>query len=288
MYTDSITVDQAIKKGRWLLFWAPILILLGGTALLACTFLYFIAGDKIWVNIICTIAIFTLPASLCMIYYFIMLPRWRIWAFSNVRNVHELKQRAILRQIYPKDGSFIWRLEIKKAEQKQQITELERRFDVADMFNDDPNIPSETTYCYSPILSFFYFLFSVASVTATVFFIINREWWLSIILLASTIFLVRMSYQRYMLNGQVLLKICDDGIATIDDGFFPWQEIENEQVFFVGAGQASYYGVSFEVYGKKITISMKEITGLSTYKIDQVLRTYRGRYELSKVRARTQ
>jgi hypothetical protein len=274
-----VSVDEALKKGRWLLFWVPLIILFGSTGLFVGAFLYLTTGDVIWVNIVCTIAILSLPAFICFLYFFFMLPRWRIWAFSNVRNVHELKQRAILRQIYPKDESFVWRLVIMNAEQKQQIDDLQRRFDVPDEFVDDPSIPSETTYSYSPILSFFYLLSSAASLSLTVIFLFNKELLVSLLLLVSTFVFVRMTYQRYKLNGEPLLKISIDGITTIDNGFFPWKDIENEHVFFVSAGQASYYGVSFEVHGQKITKSMKEITGLSTYKIDHVLRTYRGRYQ---------
>lgn len=274
-----VSVDEALKKGRWLLFWVPIIILFGCTGLFVSAFLYLTAGDVIWVNIVCTIAILSLPAFICFLYFFFMLPRWRIWAFSNVRNVHELKNRAILRQIYPKDESFVWRLVIMNAEQKQQIHELQRRFDVLDEFVDDPSIPSEITYSYSPLLSFCYLLFSIASLSLTLVFLFSKELWVSLLLIVSTIVLVKMTYQRYKLNGQPLLKISNDGISTIENGFFPWRDIENEHVFFASAGQASYYGVSFEVHGQKMTMSMKEITGLSTYKIDHVLRTYRGRYQ---------
>jgi len=273
------TVDAAIRKGRWLLFWMPVLILLGGVGLFSCIFLGLMAGDIIWVNVVVTVVTLIVPPVLSIIYYLLMLPRWRIWAFSNVRNVHELKSCAVLAQFYPKDGSFLWRLEIVSAGQKQQIEEIAYKFGKPDVFIDDPDIPFETVYSYSPVLSFAYLLFTLVSIAVTITFIAEAEWLIAGILFASGIFISSMTYKRYRLHGKPLLVISNEGISTIDKGFYAWKDIANEKVYYVSAGNASHYGVSFEAHGEKIAMSMKEITGLSSYRIDHVLRTYRGRYE---------
>ncbi len=278
---EMVTVDNAIKKGRWLLLGTPIFIALGTMGLFACVFLYLIAGDIIWVNVICSLLILFLPAILSVLYYFYMLPRWRIWAFSNVRNVHELKQRAILGQIYPKDDSFLWRFEIKNEEQKQQIEELDKKFALPDVFVEDYNMPFETSYSYSKIENAFYLLCTIGAAFGGITIVLHREYFVSILLLMGSGMFGFMAYKRMSAGGPVL-TISNDGITTKEDGFHAWCDIKNEQIFFVSAGRASYFGLSFEVNGESVKMKLSQLTGLSSYKIDHVLRTYRGRYEASK------
>lgn len=259
----------------------PLLILFGTTGLFACAFLWLVAGDIIWINIVCTVATFLLPTFLCLFYYFLMLPRWRIWAFSNVRNVHELKQRAILGQISPKDGSFLWRFEIKNGMQKQQIEELEQKFAIPDVFTDDHNIPFEKSYFYSKIDTVLYLLFTIGAVLGALIFLLQGEYLLGILLLACAVVFGAMAHKRMTAGGPVL-TISNDGITTKERGFYAWRDIHNEQIFWVSAGQSSYYGLSFDVNDETVKMSLKELTGLNSHKLDHVLRTYRGRYEASK------
>ncbi len=276
-----VTVDSAIKKGRWLLFWLPLFVFLGAGGLLACIFLYLIAGDVIWINIVCTLAILLLPVILTAVYYFFMLPRWRIWAFSNVRNVHELKQRAILGQIYPKDNSFWWRLEIKSAAQIDTLENLEQRFDQPDVFEEDYSIPFQTTYSYPKSDKFIFLLFALGNLAVAIFmFDVKRtdQIFVCLIAFAGAVALGVSAYKRFRATEPQLI-ISNDGITSKENGFHGWDEIQNEQVFWVSAGRASYYGLSYELNGETIKMSLRDLTGLSSYKVDHVLRTYRGRYQ---------
>jgi hypothetical protein len=82
----NITVDKAILVGDLVLRYVLLILML-------CVFgfilyLEVIEVMTIWLRIILYISAFALP-SLC---YFFMVTKWRIWPFSNVRNVHELKK----------------------------------------------------------------------------------------------------------------------------------------------------------------------------------------------------
>jgi hypothetical protein len=280
MVEKIVTVDSAIKKGRVQLFLIPLLILLGMMVISVLVTSHVKNGSN-WVPF-CGVAGLIMTIALPFLYYFLMLTRWRIWAFSNIRNVHELKQRAILGQIYPKDNSFLWRLEIKTAEQKQQIANLEQKFEQPDVFIEDHQIPFETAYSYSQVENFFYLLFTLAFIIGAIALFTMNQKGAGILLLLGSFVLGRMGYKRYQAK-EPLLIISNEGITTKNDGFHPWRDIQNEQIFFVSAGNASYYGISYETAGVTIKMSLKELTGLSSYKIDHVLRTYRGRYEASKL-----
>jgi hypothetical protein len=282
---ESVTVDEAIKKGRKQLSYTPVFILF---VLLAISMVgvYLIENDTIWMPI-WGFSSFGCAFVLPLVYYFIMLPRWRIWAFSNVRNVHELKDRAKLANIYPKDGSFLWRLEIKNATQKAQLAELGNKFEQPDVFIDDLSIPFETQYAYSQVLNFFYLLFTISGIVCFVVFLNGGEIFISLLLFAGCIFLGRMTYKRYKQKEPVLIisndgiTVNNDGLISKDEGFYPWKDVTNERVFWVSAGRASKYVFAFDASGVSKKMDLRELTGLSSYKIDHVLRTYRGRYEAS-------
>ncbi len=282
---ETITVESAIKKGRWQLFYIPSIIFFASLAL-SMSGLYFLDNGTIWIpfwGFSSFACVFILP----MLYYFFMLPRWRIWAFGNVRNVHELKQRALLGQIYPKDNSFWWRLEIKNATQKEQIETLESKFNQPDIFVDDPNIPYETSYSHSQFLNLFYLLFTIVGIVSAITLLIAEELLIGFFVLIGFSFLVRMTYKRYKQKKPVLIISNDgitlnkDGIVSEDEGVYLWKDITDEHVFFINAGDASKYVFAFDAFGTTKELDLRELTGLSSYKIDHILRTYRGRYEAS-------
>jgi hypothetical protein len=273
-----VTVDAAIKKGRAQLLWTPFLVLVGSMGLFMALFFYLNSGDIIWVNVVCTFAVLFLPIAITLYYYSLMLPRWRIWAFSNVRNVHELKQRAILMQIYPGEKSFMWRLEIKSHAQKNILKHLEEKFQQPDIFEEDYSIPYQTTYSYPKAETVFLPFIAIGNLAIAVFAFYDREWLLGTVTLCGGLVVSRVAYKRIKARGPQLI-ISNEGITTQKHGFHAWRDIRNEQIFFVSAGHASYHGLSYEMNGETIKMSLKELTGLRSYKVDHVLRTYRGRYQ---------
>lgn len=201
LYLLMVSVDVAIKKGRIQLFWIPLSIMFGFIILMIVA-ISVIKNGSIWIPI-CGFGGFLLAFTSPFLYFFLVLPRWRIWAFSNVRNVHELKQSAILGQIYPKDGSFLWRFEIKTIEQKQQILELDQKFDIPDVFVEDYEIPFETSYSYSKIENLFYVLFTIGAALGGTALLLQREYLISILLLGGAMF-GTMTYKRLSAGGPVL------------------------------------------------------------------------------------
>jgi hypothetical protein len=67
-------------------------------------------------------------------YWSLAITHWRLWAFENVRNVHELKNRAIKKKLIWKDGSFFETTEIRTALQKDHWIRLLEKFNKQDIF----------------------------------------------------------------------------------------------------------------------------------------------------------
>lgn len=61
------------------------------------------------------------------VYWSFAITRWRIWAFSNVDDVHLLKERAIAGQLIWPDGSIFEKTERRTARERKLIAELEKR-----------------------------------------------------------------------------------------------------------------------------------------------------------------
>ncbi len=214
-------------------------------------------------------------------YSMFMLPRWRIWAFTHVANVHELKRTAILARVYPKDDSFLWRIEIKSARQKQQLQELEQRFLEPEVFEDDLSIADHTEYCYPKADKWAFLLCSLAGLAGGLIMIDRQRLYPCIIMFLCSALFGAMAIKRFR-STEPQLTLSNEGIYSKKHGFHPWVDIENEKIYWVSAGKSSYYGLSYDVLGKHIDMSLRDIAGLGSYKIDHVMRTYRGRYMIQQ------
>ncbi len=71
-------------------------------------------------------------------------PRWRIWAYSGVRDIHQLQRSAELAAILPKQ-SYMDEYGIMDYEQLVQLRILQQRFtEENDLFQDDASVPPVT------------------------------------------------------------------------------------------------------------------------------------------------
>jgi hypothetical protein len=87
------------------------------------------------------------------------------------------------------------------------------------------------------------------------------------------------AYKRFK-STEPKLIISNDGITSKQHGFHSWSNIRNEQVFCIGGGENSDYGLSYDVNGESFKIDLSSLTGSRSFKVDHVLRTYRGRYQI--------
>lgn len=87
-------------------------------------------------------------AALCFVFCFIVgffynktaMAHWRIWAFTNVRNVHELRDSAAQYMFVPK-SKLHFRTEFPSASFKQKWEALQYKFDTPDEIVEDMTLP---------------------------------------------------------------------------------------------------------------------------------------------------
>jgi|SRR6185312_16245148 hypothetical protein len=120
---DYISVDAAISRGRKTINLPVQLIQF---SIVAST-IYLVYEFKLpnWIYII------LIPSAVLVpwVYWSFKITKWRIWAFENVEDVHDLKQRAITAKLIWPDGNIFEKTEIRTAEDKRRLALIEKRFD---------------------------------------------------------------------------------------------------------------------------------------------------------------
>lgn len=281
---ENVTVKEALRKGKLHLMYIPVFLLFFFIGLYGFG-LYLLDQnevDETWVMIVFGFGGIILVLFLPFIYYYIKLPRWRIWAYTNVRNVHELKRKAILARILYEDDSFYMRFEIKSAEQKEQLRLLQQKFERPDEFIDDPLLPFETVYEYGKAAKVgfaFAGLFFCMGLVVLYLGVYSGGAIATVFSLILGIFIAR----RYNKMKGATLTFSNEGVNTYDKGFHSWKDIRNEKVHPVGSGKNTVYYFSYDVSGETINISLAEFSA-NPKKADHAIRVYRGRFEAQKRR----
>ena len=271
---ESVSVDRAISKGHRMITYPVWFIVFGGFAI----GLYFsiLKVLPFWVAPL-SLFISFLPAWL---YWSFFITKWRLWAFENVRNVHELKKRAIREKLIWGDDSFFEKTEIRSLDQKERWEKLLYKFDFEDLFTDDPTVPKETIIYFSKfnVYSEIVIGFVVFFVGCANFLSKDNLIWGLILVTISSYFLFKSFKKAKNKNPQIILN--REGLETSTAGYYDWSEIRYEEVIYEGGGknrkQVLVYSCpsgSIELYIDDLNTDFKSLNNL--------LIIYRGRYKNS-------
>ncbi len=223
---ENITVDEAISKGHKTITYPGMLLLFG--LMVLTVFLGILLRPHVWIWLVGLPLSFILPC----IFWGIRITKWKVWAFSKVRNVHELRKRAVLEMLMYNDHSFYNKMEIWNASDKEQWLNLQCKFELKDEVIPihDPNVPSETIIYYSKRKNYYEMVIMLGCLAFGIYLITQSDRF------ASGIFLILIggyfAYREYKkaatTTPQVIIN--ERGIQTISTGFFEWSQIEEEDV----------------------------------------------------------
>jgi hypothetical protein len=237
---DIVTVDEALSRGRKMIT-IPGYIIMFGTIGLGL----YLGSQKIlpfWVMPISLFAGF----GLAWLWWSFMITKWRLWAFENVRNVHELKKRAIQEKLIREDNSFFSKTEIRSESDKEKWYFLQSKFKQEDLFQDDLTIPDETIIYYSKGKNLFEMLLMLACLGAGIYLILIKESYVfgSILSVVGAF----LSYREFKeaTNRQPQIILNDKGIQTVSTEFYEWSEISDEDVISEGSGKHTYYYLTYQ------------------------------------------
>lgn len=216
-----ITVEKALFWGRIICVYMPIIFFLAVPPLI-----FFILLD---LNAFSVIGGILGGFACAWIWWSFAVTRWRIWAFSNVRNIHELRRKAVNEKIIHPQGSWFEKTEVKTQLQKQILRELERRFKENDIYYDDPAIPDLATICYSKWKAWWEITIGVALIIFGAYILTgsnnDKSIYPALFIFAIAIWIC-ISGIRKLRNRKPVLLINDIGIKIKEAHILTWGHID--------------------------------------------------------------
>ncbi len=219
-----------------------------------------------------------LGGGLGLLYSGIMTTKWRIWAFSSVDNLHELKRAAITEQLINEDNSWQEKLEIRSESDKALLAAIQNRLEEERSFIDDLGVANQTLIFNSYIEWNLggWFLIVLGVVTG---YLIS---WFTLIILIPAIGILYKGYTRSRTDiGKAVITINNKGIGTFSADFHTWSEIENEKVTYISTGRNGYYQFTYDYPGGSENISLNFIK-VKPSQLNHLLYIYRNRYQANK------
>lgn len=235
---------------------------------------YFKSENSHWFyGVVAMILIISLMIFIPLLYRSFVISKWKIWAFSKVRNVHELKKRALQAQILFENEKSLIKYEYYNKNDKKKWSLIQEKFKVNDVFIDDLSISKQTvinhpkTNPFAIILILFFLILGIS-------IIVDTKKIDAIILIIIGLYIAYIHFRNTIyFNNKPQILINENGMKTINTEFYKWNEIENENV--ITKDNKKY----FLVYNHPKGIEKLEITNLNTnqVKLEKLIQIYKGR-----------
>ncbi len=206
------------------------------------------------------------------------ITKWRLWAFENVRNVHELKRRAMQENLMWEDSSFIEKMAYKSASDKMRWISIQRKFNQKDIFQDLPNIPEETQIFFSKRKKRHALLTMIACAGIGNYLMFYTE----ILFLGALLTLIGLFFgikeYRNLISNEPQIVVNNLGLKTISTPFFHWKDVKNAKVYRVGIGKNIHYYMEYDYPSGKERLQIDELN-IRPSELDKRLTIYQGRSE---------
>lgn len=271
---QEVSVNKAIKRGH-LMVNVPVMVCLIGIPAVS---IFLNQNDVIpgWAVVIG----FVLGFVLAWLIWSYMITKWRIWAFERVKNVHELKKRAIEEKLIWKDDHIFEKIEIRFKKDRIKLEELNHKFRTKDVYKDDPTVPPISKIYYSKKYSIIQLVISVGIISIGIVFLLNRNTPSYIIgtILAGIGLYYGFKSGRKVLDQKPQLIIDSNGIKLKSEPLKTWHEIFDEQVIqehISNAGKS--YLIFYDEIDMYIKVDIDELN-VTHDRLETILRTYRIRH----------
>ncbi|MGY3211805.1 hypothetical protein [Mucilaginibacter sp. HD30] len=269
---ETISVDEAIKKGIYTVNLPALLILMIGLiASFSMAFILFRPYGMIFGMVV--------SYALATAYRAIMAAKWRIWAFDKVRNVHELRERALSEKLmYLKNRPGFGIINYNSKRQEEQWEQLQAKFQHPDIFIDDQSVPAETVIRYSVVK---YLIWTIMYLLMTIFgfYLCTLGQVISYIIGILLILIGAVnSYMRItkMFNREPQIILNNDGMSTTGTSFYKWNDIANEKTIREGTGKYAMYYLCYDHQKRSTKFHLNDLE-VSFMQLQKLLRVYRGR-----------
>jgi hypothetical protein len=271
---NSITVREAIKRGKRIIIYPSRLMIF--LSILSSVYLAVVYDNLniLYVGI-------GLGAILPFAYKFVIITRWKIWAFENVRNVHQLRQKAYEEGlIFSQDNSNFF--EFRSAHQQNELEKLDQKFLQEDVFQDDVLIPEEMIIHFS-ILKAVFSIIIWGSALCFGIYIYNRNA-KAIVIIGLTAYILFLK-SKNLVNREPQILINNSGIQLENEKLISWREIKDERLVVeknYGRAKIRKKYLSFSTENSSYNILINSLD-ISFGNLENALQVYRFRYENKKL-----
>ena len=262
----EVTVNEALAKGKGQLVYLPMFVTF--TFIVASIVLSVYEIVSTWIILIGFLSGF-LFGWLTWSYF---VNRWKVWAFENVRNVRELKRKAIEQKLIWNSDSWFEKTEFKSLEQKTKLKLLEKKFLEKDVYEDDINIPKETLIYYSKTTLVFLLIISVGMISLGIYFLLDNDYFMSILVVIG----LYLGYDqtKKLRDSDPQITINAKGIKLKNKKMVSWDKIYDDRVFTQNSGKSSTNYLAFN----DEMINIGELT-VKFEELEKLLQVYRVRFE---------
>ena len=271
---QEISVTKAINRGH-LIVNIPVFICIIGIPALT----FYLSNQNLIPNWGIGIGFF-LGFIIAWLVWSFMVTKWRIWAFENVRNVHELKKRAIQEKLIWNDGNIFEKTEIRNSEDKCKLKKLEKKFEQEDQYREDYSLPLKMEIHYSKAYNYVELGVSILIIGVGIYFFTNgetKQYILGAIMTGIGLYSTIREFRK-ALDTKPKIIIDSKGIQTKNVVFKNWSNIENEEVIQEGYGKSAKSYLTYfydEEEFEKIEIDALTVTHRE---LENIIRTYRIRH----------
>jgi len=268
---ETVTVEEAISRGRRMISY-PVMVIMFG-----------IIGISVYLNtqnlIPALYMIIGIAASLLLawLYWSFMITKWKVWAFDNVRNVHELQRKAVEAQLIWTEGSFWEKTEIWNSADRDKWALLQDKFSQKDVFIEDLSVPQETSIHYSKNAILVQCIILLLCLGLGIYLFIIKQYIGATLLCAFGGYFIYTEYKKAM-NKDAQIILNDKGIETISAGFVEWKDITDEEVVIIRAGKSSNMYLQYNYTNGSEKVNINEFD-TNKKALENLLHTYRVRSE---------
>lgn len=219
-----VTVDKALRRGQ-LIVNVPVFIIM----FTIVGFCISLSAQKLAPGYLILIGILLAPLA-GWIYWSFAITRWRIWAFTNVDNVNELKSKAISGKLIWPDGHIFEKTEIRTKRDKEIIRNLEDRFvsepQKRKVVQDDLTVPTSTQVFYSKKGILVETILCTALLSFGIYLLITSDRWIlgTFLSIVGAYIVIKDFYK--LTNSRPQLILDQNGIIVKNKQYF-WTEINN-------------------------------------------------------------
>lgn len=206
--------------------------------------------------------------------------RWQIWAFNEVRNVHELKKQAIKHNMMYSDKHFMSKWSDWTPRDREEWERILPKFEIPDHFEDDLEVPPIVHIHYDKLTNGVQLILSIASMAAPIYILTESKYGLGALGALLVGYFIVKNYREYT-NRESQITLSAKGIETKESGFHSWDEIRGEDTELRGSTKHRTSWFFYYVEDDMVQVCLDDLEK-DRFEVYDLLKVYRGRYEADR------